>query len=58
MINDDQNWLECSAYGNSSLPTPQFDRVAGSGLNSGSATDMCIVASLSGELPGANKQPN
>jgi len=32
VINDDQSWLECSAYGNSSIPTPQFDRVAKAGV--------------------------
>jgi uncharacterized sulfatase len=32
VINDDQSWLECSAYGNSSIPTPHFDRVARSGV--------------------------
>jgi uncharacterized sulfatase len=31
VINDDQSWLECSAYGNSSVQTPQFDRVAQAG---------------------------
>lgn len=29
---DDQSWLECSAYGNSSIQTPHFDRVADSGV--------------------------
>ena len=32
VINDDQSWLECSAYGNSSVPTPTFDRVAKAGV--------------------------
>jgi uncharacterized sulfatase len=32
VINDDQSWLECSAYGNSSVPTPNFDRVARQGV--------------------------
>lgn len=32
VINDDQSWLECSAYGNSSVQTPTFDRVARAGL--------------------------
>lgn len=32
VINDDQSWLECSAYGDSSIPTPNFDRVARSGV--------------------------
>jgi uncharacterized sulfatase len=32
VINDDQSWLECSAYGNSSVPTPAFDRVAKAGV--------------------------
>ncbi len=32
VINDDQSWLECGAYGNSSVPTPQFDRVAKAGV--------------------------
>jgi len=32
VINDDQSWLECSAYGNSSIRTPQFDRVARDGV--------------------------
>jgi uncharacterized sulfatase len=32
VINDDQSWLECSAYGNSSIQTPHFDRVAKAGV--------------------------
>lgn len=32
VINDDLSWLECSAYGNSSILTPQFDRVARAGV--------------------------
>ncbi|HBB74798.1 MAG TPA: heparan N-sulfatase, partial [Planctomycetaceae bacterium] len=32
VINDDQSWLECSAYGNSSVQTPAFDRVARAGV--------------------------
>lgn len=32
VINDDQSWLECSAYGNSSVQTPHFDRVAKAGV--------------------------
>lgn len=32
VINDDQSWAECSAYGNSSIPTPHFDRVAKAGV--------------------------
>lgn len=32
VINDDQSWLECSAYGNSSISTPHFDRVAREGV--------------------------
>jgi N-sulfoglucosamine sulfohydrolase len=32
VINDDQSWLECSAYGNSSVRTPAFDRVARAGV--------------------------
>ncbi|MFZ9436976.1 MAG: sulfatase-like hydrolase/transferase, partial [Opitutales bacterium] len=32
VINDDQSWLECSAYGNSSVKTPHFDRVARDGV--------------------------
>jgi N-sulfoglucosamine sulfohydrolase len=32
VMNDDQSWLECSAYGNSSVQTPAFDRVAKSGV--------------------------
>ena len=32
VINDDQSWLECSAYGNSSVRTPAFDRVAKEGV--------------------------
>ncbi len=32
VINDDQSWLECSAYGNASVPTPHFDRVARDGV--------------------------
>jgi len=32
VINDDQSWLECSAYGNSSVQTPAFDRVAKEGV--------------------------
>jgi len=32
VINDDQSWLECSAYGNSSVPTPAFDRLAKAGV--------------------------
>lgn len=32
VINDDQSWLECSAYGRSSVPTPHFDRVAKAGV--------------------------
>ena len=32
VINDDQSWLECSAYGNSSVQTPAFDRVAKAGV--------------------------
>lgn len=32
VINDDQSWLECSAYGNSFVQTPQFDRVAKAGV--------------------------
>lgn len=32
VINDDQSWLECSAYENSSVPTPHFDRVAKGGV--------------------------
>ena len=32
VINDDQSWLECSAYGNSSMKTPHFDRVARDGV--------------------------
>jgi uncharacterized sulfatase len=32
VINDDQSWLECSAYGNSSVQTPTFDRVAKAGV--------------------------
>lgn len=31
-ITDDESWLERSAYGWSSLPTPQFDRVAEQGV--------------------------
>jgi len=32
VINDDQSWLECGAYGKSSVPTPYFDRVAKDGV--------------------------
>jgi len=32
VINDDQSWLECSAYGNSTVQTPHFDRVAREGV--------------------------
>ena len=32
VINDDQSWLECGAYGKSSVPTPHFDRVAKDGV--------------------------
>ncbi len=32
VINDAQSWLECSAYGNSSVQTPAFDRVAKAGV--------------------------
>jgi uncharacterized sulfatase len=32
VINDDQSWLECGAYGKSSVPTPHFDRVAQAGV--------------------------
>ncbi|MFM7739798.1 MAG: sulfatase-like hydrolase/transferase, partial [Planctomycetota bacterium] len=32
VINDDQSWLECSAYGKSSVQTPAFDRVANQGV--------------------------
>ena len=32
VINDDQTWRECSAYGNSSVQTPAFDRVAKAGV--------------------------
>jgi len=32
VVNDDQSWLECSAYGNSSVQTPAFDRVAKAGV--------------------------
>lgn len=32
VVNDDQSWLECSSYGNSSVQTPAFDRVAKAGV--------------------------
>jgi hypothetical protein len=32
VISDDESWLECSAYGRASIPTPQFDRVAAAGV--------------------------
>ena len=32
VINDDQSWRECSAYGNSSIATPAFDRLAKGGV--------------------------